>query len=134
MPLTNLRTISTRESYARLRDVELKRSENSGLFTGRDLSGLAPHRDVKRGSIAIGYGVDLLNNSMPQILAWYTRAGLTLSIGDQVLLQNYQAAKTEQNKQAILDQFTPLPNGTDASALFAAVVDDFEQQFNTKVG
>ena len=136
MPLTNLHSIETRKAYTDIRDVELKQSENAPLFkkTVAGLRDLSAHRDLKRGSIAIGYGVDLLANSMPQILAWYTRAGLTLSIDDQVLLLNYQADKSEQNKQAILDHFTPLQDETAASALYAAVVDDFETQLDGKLG
>ena len=61
MALTGLHTNWSRGSYQADRDWEIKLSENAGLATGNDLSGLKPYDD---GNITIGYGYDLSVNSV----------------------------------------------------------------------
>jgi hypothetical protein len=65
MALTGLHTDWEYGSYLNDRDWFIKVKENALLANGTDLSGLHPHFDGRtdgRGSIAIGYGFDLLVN------------------------------------------------------------------------
>ncbi len=77
-------------SYETVRDEEIKLSENAELLGG-DLSKLAPYVD---GSIAIGYGFDLLVRSNAEINAYLTAAGLpALSTADANLLNQARALR-----------------------------------------
>jgi hypothetical protein len=69
MTLTNLHT-ETIDSYQADRDLSIKISENDPLRRGDNLTDLKPYFDEKAkngGSIAIGYGFDLLVHSDAEI-------------------------------------------------------------------
>lgn len=136
MPLTNLHPVSSHQAYLSHRDLEIKRSENPGLLTGSDLSGLGPLADLQANSAVIGYGIDLRQNSPAQIQAWYAQTGLSafLSSADLTLLTNYQASPTDANRQALINSFTHLPDEPAAAALLAAAVDAREAQLDTRLG
>lgn len=91
MPLTNLHPVSSHQAYLSLRDLEIKQSENPGLLTGSDLSGLGPQKDDLANSAFIGYGIDFHNNAIADIQAWYQQANLSafLTSNDLNLLTNY---------------------------------------------
>ena len=136
MPLTNLHPVSSHQAYLTLRDLEIKQSENPGLLTGNDLSGLAPQKDVLVNSAFIGYGIDFRENSIADIQAWYQQAGLAafLTSNDLNLLTTYQANPTDANRQALINSFTHLPDEQAAARLLAAAVDARETPLNTRLG
>jgi hypothetical protein len=86
-------------TYEADRNDPIKKSENQFLVQG-DLSQLQPHFDKKR-SIAIGYGLDLLNNSIATINDFLNRTGVPpLSLNDLSLIIKAQAtvAQTPSNQ------------------------------------
>lgn len=89
MSLANLHTNWTNGSYEADRNLSIKISENDKLFEG-DLTQLKPYFDPlakNGGSIAIGYGFDLLVHSNAQINTYLAAAGLgALSTHDAQLL------------------------------------------------
>jgi len=99
MALTGLQTNWQNGSYLNDRDRFIKENENLGLANGSDLSGLRPHfdgRDDGRGSIAIGYGFDLLVNDNTTINNSLTEANgqaTTLTAADITLLAQARARR-----------------------------------------
>ena len=89
MALTGLHTNWDNGSYANDRNSTLKQNENP-LLANNDLSYLRPYYD---GSIAIGYGYDLLVRDNAAINQFFTRMGLpTLSTADATLLDQARAS------------------------------------------
>ena len=78
MSLTGLHTnwISFIPSYQSDRDFLLKVAENNQLFSGQS-KGLTPYYEGK--SIAIGYGFDLLANSIDYVVYFLGTIGITLT-------------------------------------------------------
>src|SRR6185436_11163846 len=81
MMALNFHTSWFRSSYQADRNFLLKVAENDplrrfGEGTGGSASGLKPYYD---GSIAIGYGFDLLNNSIAYVRYFLGTVGITLT-------------------------------------------------------
>ena len=112
MALTNLHTNWDFGSYYDDLDNFIKQQENVRLLGG-DTSYLAPYYD---GSIAIGYGFDLLVRSDAEINKFFADAGLstTLSDTDKVLLATARAcvasSKTTPPGLSAADLQTTLKN------------------------
>lgn len=89
--LTGLHTTYAQGFYQAERNFGLKVSENNPLRQG-DPSGLIPHQDGK-GSIAIGYGYDLLDRgkTVQQIKDDLNAVGVTLTQHDEQWLADYRA-------------------------------------------
>lgn len=77
MALTNLNTNWVRSSYYNDRDYYIKYLENRPLLIDGDTRYLKPYYD---GSMAIGYGFDLLVHSDVQINKFFADAGLSMSV------------------------------------------------------
>ncbi|MBZ0093916.1 MAG: hypothetical protein K8H75_00860, partial [Sulfuricella sp.] len=109
MALTNLHTDWTQGSYEQDRDLSIKISENDKLLVG-NLTYLKPYFDPNAkngGSIAIGYGFDLLVNSNAQINTYLAAAGLgSLSTLDAQLLDQARSTHTTPNITSIVSQLT----------------------------
>ncbi len=99
MALTGLNTNWGSGFYLNDRDVFIKDRENYRLAHGTSFSGLRPHfdgRDDGRGSIAIGYGFDLLVNDNTTINNSLTEANgqaTTLTAADITLLTQARARR-----------------------------------------
>ena len=78
MALTNLNTNWAQGSYSTNRDYYIKSEENPFLYNGNTRY-LAPYYD---GSIAIGYGFDLVVHSDAEINQFFTDAGLGITLSD----------------------------------------------------
>ena len=119
MALTNLHTNWTLGSYEQDRDLSIKISENDPLRRGDDLTDLKPYFDPlakNGGSIAIGYGFDLLVRSNAEINNYLAKVGLgALSTGDAQLLDQARSAHTASNIESIWSQLT-LDLGSEATA------------------
>ncbi len=128
MPLTNLNLLDPATGYLNERNNLLKRWENDPLFRNSQTNtvtqqDLRTHTD-SRGFIAIGYGLDLLHNSVQEIAGYFIAAniqlpghtGIGLSQADLDLITAYQADPFN-NAQALLNGFPALPSEADATAL-----------------
>lgn len=92
MALANLHTDWTLGSYGKDRDYEIKLSENDRLLGG-DTYGLTPYYD---GSLAIGYGFDLLVHSNAEINTYFSAVGLNaLNTQDAQLLDQARANRSQ---------------------------------------
>jgi GH24 family phage-related lysozyme (muramidase) len=131
MTLTNLHTGWTQGSYEADRDLSIKTSENDSLLNG-GVKGLRPYFDPKAkngGSIAIGYGFDLLVNSNAKINKYLTSAGLgTLNDSDMGLLNTARAVRAAGTAgQGVFDLIISqlgmsLDNEKNATALLDAYI------------
>ena len=110
MALTNLHTDWILGTYEADRDLSIKISENDPLRQGNDLTDLKPYYDIKAmngGSIAIGYGFDLLVHSNAQINSYLAAAGLgALSTHDAQLLDQARTTHTAPNIMSVQSQLT----------------------------
>ena len=124
MSLTNLHTIATHQNYVLLRDLEIKRAEDKHLLAGSDLRSLGPRPDNSANSAFIGYGIDFRKNSVVDIQAWYTQAGLSafLTPNDLNLLTNYQTNPTSTNRQALAAMRCPTTSSSRRSGPSSAPV------------
>lgn len=138
MALTWLHRNWQNGSYQADRDLGLKLSENSDLYYGRNLSGLRPHRDSNpnknpKWSIAIGYGYDLLKNSVLTIKSDLAKINVTLSAADETLLNDYHNGT--KTKDDVINGLTlQLPSEAAASTLLGFVVSSFETQLDNRLG
>lgn len=133
MALTSLHTDWTQGSYEQDRDLSIKISENDKLLGG-NLTYLKSYYDEEAkngGSIAIGYGFDLLVHSNAQINAYLAAIGLgPLSAQDAQLLGQARSTHTTSNIQSIWSQLS-LNLGSEAEAtqlLDAYITDKAEVQ------
>jgi len=129
MALTNLHTNWTQGSYEADRDLAIKISENDRLRTlmPDGLLTLKPYFDQNAsngGSIAIGYGFDLLVHNNAQINTYLAAAGLgALSTLDAQLLNQARATHTTANIQNIWSQLSlDLVSEQNASNLLDAYI------------
>ncbi|MGD8785416.1 MAG: calcium-binding protein, partial [Thioalkalispiraceae bacterium] len=126
----------------------LKVAENNRLrLNPNDPARLAPHHDdvAQRGSIAIGYGLDLIRNDITtinnyitdanQILAQQGEPLIDFSAQAQQLVQEYRdfwvsgGTITESDVDVLDDVFT-LTSEAQAEALLQAVIIDKRNEFN----
>ena len=78
-------------------------------------------------SIAIGYGLDLLNNSIATIDTWLSAANLTLSATDISLINQAKADTSEGNLKLIASQMQlVLPSESAAETILQAILVDKE--------
>ncbi|MDA8338471.1 MAG: hypothetical protein M0Z70_04130, partial [Nitrospiraceae bacterium] len=138
MALTNLHTNWENGSYANDRNKFLKEKENPNLAGGGSY-GLTPYFD---GSIAIGYGYDLLVHTNAQINSLLTSMGMQpLSTADATLLDQARAqvnagtATPTYLRDDVASQLTlTLPNEPVAAAMLDTMLNQYETALDTALG
>src|SRR5687767_5357248 len=103
MPLSNFHTTWMKGNYQLDRDFLLKVAENNALRkfgegTGGSDSGLRPYYD---GSIAIGYGFDLLQNSIAYVRHFLGTIGITLTPAQEVQIGTARADPSAENATSL---------------------------------
>ena len=145
MPLSSLNPASP--SYLDERNSLLKHWENDPLYRNSLSNSVTPqdlkvHRDIS-GFITIGYGLDLLHNSVQAIAGYFIAAniqlaghtGVGLSQADLDLITAYQADPFNTNKiSALLQGFPALPSEADATALLNVRAAAAENQLDQILG
>jgi len=95
---------------------------------------LSPKYDGGK-SIAIGYGLDLLNNSIATINKWLSAANLTLSASDIALINQAKANPTPANLTLIASQLQlALPSEPAAEAVLQKILIDKETGLTQLLG
>ena len=87
MPLANV-TVLDQNTYEDLRNEEIKRSENNQLATGAIIEHSV--QDDGTGSLFIGYGWDVDQNSANDTIDLFDNAGIPLTQAEQVALTQYK--------------------------------------------
>lgn len=96
------------EDYRTERMGELKLYENAFLASGSDTSTLKPYSDT---SIAIGYGIDLLENDNERLNTYLAQVGMELSEHDATMLRESREIARDKTgityRQEIIDHLVP---------------------------
>ena len=138
MALTGLHTNWENVSYTTDRNQFLKEHENP-ILAGGGSYGLTPYFD---GSIAIGYGYDLLVHTNAQINSLLTSMGMpSLSTADATRLDQARAqvragtATTTYLRDDVANQLTlTLPNEAAAETILATLLNQYETALDTALG
>src|SRR4030066_2421371 len=138
MALTGLHTNWENVSYTTDRNQFLKEHENP-ILAGGGSYGLTPYFD---GSLAIGYGYDLLVRTNAQINSLLTSMGMpSLSTADATRLDQARAqvragtATTTYLRDDVANQLTlTLPNEAAAETILATLLNQYETTLDTALG